>query len=123
MVSEVFRRLPGEPSGDSRQSLPEVRRRPGRRPGGGQEEAREDSREAREDSREEAREDSREESREDSREDSREEPGGGPSVVNSSKSEGGGSLSGSPPQVLRNSPGGWGVNWDFSSNPMIWGGP
>ncbi len=83
------------------------------------EEAREDSRESRKDSREE----SREEARDDSREDSREEPGGGPSVVNSSKSEGGGSLSGSPPQVLRNSPGGWGVNWDFSSNPRIWGGP
>ena len=49
-----------------------------------------------------ARKEAREEAREDSREDSREEPGGGQSVVNSSKSEGGGSLSGSPPQLLRN---------------------
>ena len=77
MVSEVFRRLPGEASGDFRERLPEVRRRPGRRPGGGQEEAREDFREeAREDSRE-----AREDSPEEAREDSREEPGGGQSVV------------------------------------------
>ena len=87
MVSETFRRLPGE--------LPETpgrafRRSRGGHGGAGQEEAREDSREAREDS------------REDSREYSREEPGGGQGVVNSHKSEGGGSLSGSPPQLLRN---------------------
>ena len=87
VVSETFRRLPGE--------LPETPGRAFWRSGGGhggagQEEAREDSREAREDS------------REDSREYSREEPGGGQGVVNSHKSEGGGSLSGSPPQLLRN---------------------
>ena len=53
----------------------------------------------------EAREDSREaweDSREDPREYSRKEPGGGQGVVNSHKSEGGGSLSESPPQLLRN---------------------
>ena len=68
----VGRRRPGE-----------VGRRPGRRPGGGQEEAGEAS---------------REDSREESKADSREEPGGGQSVVNSSKSEGGGSF----PEPLRN---------------------
>ena len=88
MVSETFRRLPGE--------LPEIPGRAFRRSGGGHggagpEEAREDSRE-----------ESREDSREDSREYSREEPGGGQGLVNSHKSEGGGSLSGSPPQLLRN---------------------
>ena len=67
----VGRRRPGE-----------VGRRPGRRPGGGQEEAGEAS---------------REDSREEPKEDSREEPGGGQSVVNSSKSEGGGSF----PEPLR----------------------
>ena len=77
------RRTPGRRPG-------EVGRRPGRRPGGGQEEAGEAS---------------REDSREESREDSREEPGGGQNVVNSNKSEGGGSLSGSPPGVLRESSG------------------
>ena len=89
---------PGRTPGDSRESLQEARRRPGRRPGGGQEEAREDSRE-------EAREDSREEAREDSRE----EPGGGQRVVNNRKSEGGGSLvasgrnwSATGPELVRN---------------------
>ena len=71
------RRTPGRRPG-------EVGRRPGRRPGGGQEEAGEAS---------------REDSREESREDSREEPGGGRSVVNSSKSEGGGSFAGTAPQL------------------------
>ena len=53
----------------------------------------------------EAREDSMEEAREDSREDSREESGGGQSLVNSCKSVGDGSLSGTPPGVVRESSG------------------
>ena len=133
-MAEVFRRLPGGQGGgleEARRSLGrevrearrtpgrrpgevgrrrpgEVGRRPGRRPGGGQEEAGEAS---------------REDSREEPKEDSREEPGGGQSVVNSSKSEGGGSF----PEPLRNrsgtAPEGWAGNWDFSSDPRIWGGP